>query len=397
MIKFPFFFSMSLLYTASFAVAGPFVQFYTMFLDSRGLSTEDIGYAMGLFAFSKIFSVIITASIVSKSHKPHLFLVGACLTAGFIMLMIDILHLSGQILIPMTFLFSLVWSINVPLTEGFAVRLCHLQPSLNYGRMRLFGSLSFILSGLLAGMLIDNYSITVLLDFIVIATILTALSGLLLPDFYTLERQKHIADTTQPPSQNVIKTVLCHRPLMTIIMGTSIMHAGHAVLMQYSAIAWQAQGYTGKMIASFVAVGVIAEIIIFWFNQPLDKKIQIYHYFIIAGLASVIRWIGMSFEPNIIGIFVLQSLHAFTFGALHLGVVRFIRENMHAHYQAASQLIYGGVMWGFVMIPATITAGYLYNDFGQNAYYFMALIAFIGSLILFLPFIPKNDFKKKYL
>ena len=392
--KLPFFFSMSLLYTASFAVAGPFVQFYTMFLDSRGLSTEEIGYAMGLFAFSKIFSVIITASIVSKSHKPHLFLVGASMMAGFIMLMIDILHLSGQILIPMTFLFSLVWSINVPLTEGFAVRLCHLQPSLNYGRMRLFGSLSFIISGFLAGMLIDNYTIPILLDFIVIATLLTALSGLLLPDFHRLEQQKNINDTTQPPSHNIIKTILYNKALMTIIMGASIMHAGHAVLMQYSAIAWEAQGYTGKMIASFVAMGVIAEIIIFWFNKTLDKKIEIYHYFIIAGLASIIRWIGMTFEPNIIGIFLLQSLHAFTFGALHLGVVRFIRETMHSRYQAASQLIYGGVMWGFVMIPATITAGYLYEDFRQNAYYFMALIAFIGSLIILLPFISKKIFIK---
>ena len=86
----------------------------------------------------------------------------------------------------------------------------------------------------------------------------------------------------------------------------------------------------------------------------------------------------MAFNPEFWGIVALQSLHGLTFGALHLGCVRYFKENLPDGTLGAAQLIYGAVMWGVVMIPAAIIGGYLYEIYDLKAYFAMVVLVFVG-------------------
>ena len=71
--------------------------------------------------------------------------------------------------------------------------------------------------------------------------------------------------------------------------------------------------------------------------------------------------------------------------------MRYIRENLSGNYHGAAQLIYGGMMWGVVMIPASSIAGFLCEAFGLQAYFFMSFIAFVGTVIVLLPFVAGKN------
>ena len=226
---------------------------------------------------------------------------------------------------------------------------------------------------------------------VIVATIVTGICGLVLPNFYKLEKKYNIITPDALDAHSLLKMLMSNLPLMVVILGASVMHAGHVVLFQYAPVAWEQHGYSGKMISYFMSIGVVAEVILFWFAGGFEKKFKTVHYFIIAGIGSCVRWFAMGFNPSQEFIFFFQCFHALTFGVLHLGVMRYIRENLSGNYHGAAQLIYGGMMWGVVMIPASSIAGFLCEAFGLQAYFFMSFIAFVGTVIVLLPFIAGKN------
>ena len=375
-----FFWIISLLFTVVFSVTGPFVQFFPLFLSNSGLSASQISTAMSFLAFSKICSTMTVAFFIDRSPKPHFYLAFAAGFTAFVWLIIEIFGLSGTILIPLTLLFSLTWSSAVPLAEGFSVRACRLKPDLDYGRMRLCGSAAFVFSGFLAGILIDTYGQGVFPIYIVISCSLVAILALKMPNFYDLERSDHIALPTT--NFDVIKKLIMNKNFILIAFGAGIMHAGHTVLFQSGAVEWSKSGYNGQIISLFFAIGVIAEIILFYFGAFFERHFTTTGFFVIAAIASSVRWAGMAFDPSFYETLLLQSLHGFTFGALHLGCVRYFKENLPDGTLGAAQLIYGAVMWGFVMIPAAIIGGHLYEIYNLKAYFAMVLLVFIGLAVM---------------
>ncbi len=357
---------------------GPFVQFFPLFLNHKGFGASQIALAMSCLAVSKIISSIIVAFFIDRSPKPHFYLALAAGFYGVIWSIIFVFDIKDTylILMQLIFLSSLTGATLLPLSEGFSVRACRLKPDLDYGRMRLFGSAAFIISGFLCGILIDSFGLNIFPIYIIIGSVLIALLALKMPNFYDLERKSHIALPTT--NFDVIKKLITNKNFLFIVFGASIMHAGHALMLQSGAVDWQKTGYSGGVISLFFAIGVIAEIILFYFGSILEKKFAISGFFIIAAIASTIRWTGMAFEPNFTAMIVLQSLHGLTFGALHLGCVRYFKENLPDGTLGAAQLIYGAVMWGVVMIPVTIMCGYLHEMYAAKAYLGMVFLVFIG-------------------
>ena len=210
-----FFWIISLLFTVVFSVTGPFVQFFPLFLSKSGLGASEISTAMSFLAFSKICSTITVAFFIDRSKKPHFYLAFAAGFTCFIWLMIELLNLSGTVLIPLTLLFSLTWSATVPLSEGFSVRSCRLKPDLDYGRMRLFGSSAFVVSGFLAGILIDEFGHDIFPKYIIITSFLVAILGLNMPNFYDIERKNNIALPTT--NFDVIKQLILDKNFLLIV------------------------------------------------------------------------------------------------------------------------------------------------------------------------------------
>lgn len=375
-----FFWIISLLFTAVFSVTGPFIQFFPLFLKDNNLDTSQIAWAMGLLSLSKIFSTALVAFFIDRSKKPHFYLAFAAGFTAIIWSCIVLFNVSGIYLIPITFLFAFTWSASVPLSEGFSVRACRLAPNLDYGKMRLFGSAAFILSGLLCGALMDQFGREIFALYLITSCLVLMVIALNMPNFYEIERRNNVALPTT--NIDVIKQLIFNKNFLYIVFGAGIMHAGHALLFQSAAIEWISSGYSGDKVALFFAIGVIAEIILFYFASNLEKHFTPNGFFIIAALASAIRWGGMALEPNFVGIVALQSLHGLTFGALHLGCIRYFKNNLPDGTLGAAQLIYGAVMWGIVMFPASIISGYLYAAYSVKAYFAMILLVCIGLIFM---------------
>ena len=67
-------------------------------------------------------------------------------------------------------------------------------------------------------------------------------------------------------------------------------------------------------------------------------------------------------------LFLVQTFHAFTFGATHLATLYFIARNIPAEFTSTAQSFYSSFAVGITMSLALLGAGWLYDIFEGKSF-----------------------------
>ena len=100
----------------------------------------------------------------------------------------------------------------------------------------------------------------------------------------------------------------------------------------------------------------------------------------IGGFSAALRWAATALAPPLAVLFVVQMLHALSFGATMLGTMGLLAHRIPGHSLATAQ----GTLTassGLVSATATIICGRLYGEYGQSLYFGMAAMAAAGALV----------------
>ena len=84
-------------------------------------------------------------------------------------------------------------------------------------------------------------------------------------------------------------------------------------------------------------LGVIAEILLFFFSRRLLQNWKVSTLFHLATLACIVRWVGLAATSEVWLIGLLQLLHSLTYAVAHYGISN---SAMVAILTALSGLIY---------------------------------------------------------
>ena len=256
------------------------------------------------------------------------------------------------------------------------------QAELDYGRIRLWGSIAFIVTSIGLGWILTGHSAGLIYTAALVGIGGTFLSCLTLPGYRAPRPAVH---------RRTIWPVLRNFRFIVFLFAAGLIQASHAVLYGFGSIHWRSAGYSDGQIGMFWAEGVLAEIILFAFGARLLRRFSAAGLIFIGGVACIIRWSVMGASDHIAGILVLQSLHAFTFGATHLGAMHFITLTIDPRHSASAQSIYAAFVAGVAMGIASLVSGLLFGQFGARAYFAMATAAAAGSLIAAFYLIRAQD------
>lgn len=351
-------------YGGVFLAVGILMPFWPVWLESRGLGAEEIGFVLALGTWIRVLTDPVVASFVDRSGrgKAALMLFSAISIIGFALFFFTY----GFWPIALATLFTWVFfRALVPLGEAqtMAAVLAH---GLDYGRIRLWGSLTFIVGALGAGRLLTGRDPDLLLWLVLGALALTFLSTLALPTQRSTETQ---ARTGGPLA------VLRHPGFLLLIGAGSLNLASHALLFGFSAIHWKAAGYSETIIGILWALGVVAEILLFMVSGRIVARLGPGNLLVIGAGAGVLRWLLMAQSTALPVLVTGQLLHAATFGAAHLAAVHFIAQS---GLKATGQAVYASSN-GLAMGIAMLASGALYAALDADAFYVMAVVSLIGT------------------
>jgi MFS transporter, PPP family, 3-phenylpropionic acid transporter len=359
-------------YAAAFAVIGASMPFWPLWLRSHGLKVEDIGLVMAIgITVKTIANPLIANAADRRGERKRIIVILTLLTT----LAFSLFYWADGFwgVLAVTLVFHMFWAPTMPLMESLTMQTAKKEP-LDYGRVRLWGSLTFIAGAWGMGQMLEGRSIN-LVYWVTLALLgVTFLSSLALPD-------TRVAKSA--PGRRPIWDVLTDRTFLIFVLATALIQSSHGVYYTVGTIHWQSVGHSESIIGWLWAVGVIAEVLLFAWGDKIVRRFGAARLIALGGLGGLIRWAGTGLTDALEPLLVLQILHALTFGAAHLGAVHFIARRVAPEISATAQSVYAAVVMGLAMGLSAWVSGKLYAGYGSQAYLLMAAMAGLGGLIAY--------------
>jgi MFS transporter, PPP family, 3-phenylpropionic acid transporter len=372
--------------TYAFLMMGSGVQlpFLPLWLSAKGISVEGIALIVACTMATRIFGAPLFAWIADHFGNRRLVIQ---LCAAFSLMAYGLLAISNGFgpIMTMVLIASFMFAPVFPLTEGFSVDGSHAH-GLDYGRLRLWASLSFLTGSLGAG------AILTVLDAQYAAWLLAGAQGLafLATLFLPHEPDAEKTEATGHVLENA-RDLFFGSSFPLLMVAAGLGQASHGFMNSFGSVHWSRLGVSSFGIGVLWAFAVIAEVLLLAFSGRLMAFLGPGRLLLVGITGGAVRWILMGFVSSYPIMLAIQTLHGLSFAALHLGTMYFIRLMVPNSMRNRAQGIYAALSGGVLVASAAFMSGRLYANFGQSAYFFMAglsLISLVATLAL-LRFSPR--------
>ncbi len=366
---------LSALQAANFAGIGIHMPFMPAWLASQGLSDRQIGLTLAIGMIVRMLASQPIASLGDGRWGAArvLAILQALSAFGFLVLMS--LPTPSAVIAAMAVMAVLSAGV-VPLGDHLTTAQVRLRPGLDFARMRLWGSVSFLAMSTLAGFMVSRYGIGAVPVALSLCCIVAAAVALAAPE------TRHVpagaeAQNAAPASPGRA------RLLLAFIVASALINASHAALYGFATLHWRSLGIDDGRIGLLWSASVMAEVGMLWAlgRRASRSATSAMGFLAIAGLAALLRFALMPFATSFPAILALQLLHALSFGAQLLGVMALIALLAPPGRSAFSQGRLSAVN-ACMMGAATLLSGLIYERWGGQVFLFMLPVAAAGLVLL---------------
>lgn len=360
-------------YVAVYGTVGVLLPFWPVWLQYKGLDATQIGIVLAAATIGRVVANPLIAQTADRrgERRPIIVkLAAVTVAASFAFFLTD----GFWPIIVVALVFFAAWSAMQPLAESLTMLNVRAH-GFQYGRVRLWGSIAFIVTAIGAGEILGLTGEAVVLPMIVGAVAFTLVVVLFLP-----------ATTVAPSttSGGALRPLLANGRFLAFLGAAALIQSSHAVYYGFATIHWRAAGYGDTLIGALWAEGVVAEIVLFALAGGLVGRLGPVGLVALGAAAGLARWIAVGLGDALALLVVVQALHAFTFGATHLGVIHYISQHVPVERSATAQSLYSAVVMGLASGLAASASGWLYGNFAAHAFFAMAAMCAIGGLLAFL-------------
>ncbi|MDG1857613.1 MAG: 3-phenylpropionate MFS transporter [Emcibacteraceae bacterium] len=369
-------------YTSMYIYLGIMTPFWGMWLRSKGLSASEIGILIAIPYILKIFIAPFISQLADKRDEYWRPLV-ICVTSGMFFTICYFWADDFWSLLIVTVLINLTMPAVVPLLETITVSQSE-KHTLDYGRIRSFGSASFIVAAIIVGWFLKSQDVDNLLWYVIASLVLLIITVLLMPRG-NKKRKQEITKQGSP-----IKELLSNRDFVWFLLVVGLLQVSHGVYYSMGSIYWKEMGLGEDVIGLLWAVGVVAEILFFIFCGPWIRKYPIAVTFAVIGLMGALRWTMLAISLSLPILFVVQLFHGLTFGASHLVAIQYISKNVKSEFSGTAQSLYSSLPLGLGMGLSTYVGGIIYENGQGDAYFAMAALCAVAFLMALLRLYRRN-------
>lgn len=363
---------LSTFYLFYFASLGALVPYWGLYLQSLGFAGREIGELMAILMVSKIIAPYIWSWIADHTGRGMMIirLASVCSVIAFAGIF---WALTFWWLALVMMLFSFFWNATLPQFE--ATTLNHLGVDTHkYSAIRLWGSLGFILSVAGLGQVLDHQSLAILPMVLLVIFSFIALSSFTVPDARVQPHHE---------AQHSILKVVKQPAVLALLAVCFLAQLSHGPYYTFYSIYLKENAYSSSTIGALWALGVLAEIGVFFLMVKLMPRFGTHKLLLAALLLTSLRWLLIGHFVDSLNIILLaQLLHAASFGLYHAVAIELIHRLFKGRYQGRGQALYSSVSFGAGGALGSYMSGLFWDQSSATMVFNLAaLVALLGAWI----------------
>jgi PPP family 3-phenylpropionic acid transporter len=355
-----------------FAFVGAFAPYWSLYLKSLEFSAFQIGVLMSLLQVARIFAPNLWGWLADHTGRRVAVVQLAAALSLLFYLGVFVGDSFAWLFVVMA-LMSIFWSASLPLVE--AITLGHLgEGSAGYGRIRLWGSVGFIIAVIVLGYVLDYAPVRALL-WIIIGLKL----GVLLFSRNIPEPQVEPHHTDDGPVWDILRRL----EVAAFLVACFLMAAAHGVYYTFYSIYLVDHGYSKGTVGWLWALGVICEIIVFLLMPRLTARFGLRHILMVSFLLAGLRFLMIGWGVQSMAVMLLaQCLHAASFGSYHAAAIAVTHQYFRGRHQAKGQGLYISVSFGLGGTLGGLMSGGAWETLGAGwTFTLSGACALIGYLV----------------
>ena len=260
--------------------------------------------------------------------------------------------------------------------EAFAMDVLGREKK-NYGSVRVWGTIAFIVVVTVLGKIIDLYSLKIILVLILGGSLLQAFFSLRIPNIKVAGRTSfsliRTGDQGRKTKRHTIFFLFC----------AFLMLVSHGAYYGFFSIHLEGLGYGSTFIGVTWALASASEILTMINSDRIFRRFSIENVLIFSFMAAALRWTVLFLATSPALILISQMSHAFTYGTFHIASILYIDSLSADEAKTTGQALNNAVTYGLGMMVGFFLNGYLYELTGSSGLFLVsAFVAFAGGLLL---------------
>jgi MFS transporter, PPP family, 3-phenylpropionic acid transporter len=356
-----------------FAFIGAFSPYFGLFLQGLGFSAWQIALLLSQMQVMRVVAPILWGWLADCSGRrvPIVRMAAAVSMLGIAGFFV-VEGFTGWLLA--IALLAFFWSAALPLVE--TITLGHLQADpARYSRVRLWGSVGFIIAVMATGWWLDRAPMGSLL-WVLFAMLCGILAcALVLPEA-TTGAEKAVS--------GALRSALRQTRVRALLAACFMMSLAHGALYVFYSIYLAANGYSQTLIGLLWSLGVVAEIGVFLVMARLLERFSVRTILVACFAAAALRFLLIGWGVHsLLWLVPAQLLHALSFGAYHAAAIDAVNRWFPAACQGRGQALYSSLSFGAGGLVGGLISGAIWDTVGgAGVYTLSALAALLGGLTI---------------
>lgn len=259
----------------------------------------------------------------------------------------------------------------IPLSDSISLKYTS-SAGVNYGNVRLFGSLGFGLAVLIMGKL-SEYNPKIIFYAFFLSLVTAAALSFKMPSEAANNSKRLFSG---------LKDLLVMKRFLIFLAITFLIFGPNLANNFYFSLFVEDRGgtYTGIGIAFLIAV--LSEIPFMRVSGSWIGKIGLLQVVVLAALLSLVRWLFYFTQPGLELVYISAVLQGFSLGLFIPAGLQYIREITPPQMTASAVTIYSAVGNGLGSWFFTFVGGVIFEEFDIYAVYlFFGFLTFFGVLL----------------
>jgi len=357
-------------YFIYFGVLGIFLPYFNLYCYKLGFSGMQIGALSGLRSVAMVIFPLIWGLLADRFNyrRPIYILCNFVSTAVWIMYLFNTDFWS---MLYITALYGMFFSPIISFLEAVTMDVLG-DAKKSYGRIRAWGSISFIVVVVVLGKIIDQYSIDIILVLILAGSAVLAVISLGIPAIRTTKK-----DLLAPGAGSLLD-----KQIIVFLFCAFLMLVSHGAYYGFFSIHLANMGFGSTFIGITWALASTAEILIMINSNKLFSRFSLENVLFFSFLVAAARWMILFFAQSATVILLSQILHAITYGTFHMASILYIDRLAPEKAKTLGQAVNNALTYGLGLMVGFFVNGYVYEITGSFTLFLMSsLIALAGGLL----------------